>query len=1438
MRKEKIQYLFKGADTDTDIEIKSLENGVYISSVNMRATSKGTENARTKIGGSILVDDYAQTLSDNGLDITGLKCIGAIRVEDKNIVVLADDTESCICIDNHVVVYGSDLRFREDYPVQIIATVNGDNINLFMNDRQTPPLILDLNDVITNAGDHVPEASGGTQTTKYFTDFDICDHTPQLNAPTNRPTFKSLEPALANGLPSGKYAYQIQYVSNDGSKTAFSLPTQYIPVPEHVDNVNDIYSEIHSNEISVGRMVGQNTNYGIRIRIRISNKWEYDYIRIKRTVYRDGQGFDNPPTTETHNLSEYNIKERPYGTYDFVDDNSVQWSAHDETEEDANIIEKAQAIRYYKDRLIIMNPTYCSHELDTTDLFLDQGGKLAWPVIEDLSYKGHHDIGNQVNYLSLMRGERYGWYVIGIDSVGGKTFAVPVKNGDTEGVNDFTNYQMPNRREEISTDTDDAGDSVDTADVDSGGGASVSSTHEVFEEDPVDRSTLGFQPVISVNSAENYNPFTPTGDGGAHHNHEYDKYGYWLCPITNVDSQAYAPQGFRNKYFSMGMQFKGLDITKLPDQTRSFSIVRTRPAGRVVCQGLAGYSLTERSTVNAAYKDTSKVWFYSPDIDPVFGSNPDIFTDILENPTDYQVQLVSPLGFFSEPFSEGLIDLLCQTFQYEDETHNPGDVAANIGRGDGYVSFGRWRNTSAASGVESSTDQFIYDVTAAAQNEFSLRHGVLKLTLGTAIYASAGNNDQDGTDADVKNWHEPVYVVNIIKNELNADSDGVINCVDTYHIQHLESVIGLSTHSKERFLLVDERPEDCIAQGSNNGYVYVDGKAWLTNIPTGDYATIMTALTSNGVYNDGYKDIYGVCRGYQTRRGGALDTYISFNMDYFNETYGGSYNSQFYHPPEGSVISVKYDARQPISVFGGDTYIGRVLAPMIDLDMELNETVANNKANCFKLLKGFPFHDIVFSAYYDRAGSSYGTWTLGTVATSIDYIRQLAMEFVCESRMNIPMLYNDSWPRKNYVIRPNEITTTNWEGATELEILADANVHQYYADDYKDEYTMWSWGGFHFPMAKNADYGKQWRSRYFTQPAVGFTERLNFPNYILWSNERNQPGVVNALKSFPVTNQYKISDRYGDIMYAFDASSEKGSNLYAICQYGVVVLITEKDLLYLYGGEELGLVGADQFMKAQYFIPNGESTRYGVDYDNWKTIAEFGDSLFFANSDGVYKLYNNQIQPIENNYYKELDQQVLQYLKGNTDDVKAVVDHKHKEYWLYIKQPGIEPRTYVYDIERNSWAGYYTYQGQLFWSDKHDVYTIVATEGYLPPQSRKLNAGLDYSYGGNPAEIKLAILAEPGVEVDYNTVKIFGDKPTKVEFSRTETALPEVTLSATKGIYYLKKYGPSHWQNRIPAMSDGKLMQSRVIIIRVQHVEFSAYTIKAVGVKYNRLRQQ
>lgn len=1286
----------QGANRDQEDEfIGSISEGEYIDGNNVRPTADtGDQAALKKINGE--TEKFT-----NNLGGTTYKCIGKIEVNSKIVEFWVDTNKtlaSIIRVDGDVVLKSTDFPIDVDHPLQIDKNESCIGGEIYVTDDFNRPMFFNVQDMIDSLA---------ASSTKYFADFDLSKFILSLETVLDHPVFIRRETVGAGGgLPVGMYQYAIRFVTDDGDRTAFSVSTPLIPVPAQASALSTQYPSVKT--IGAVPSPTVDTSIGLRIRFRVNNLLDYDFVEIKRVAFNAGQPLGTIPSSEI--IARIDIFPQEVSVRDFVDPGDQTQIPETITDEEdtqqLSAIKRCKTLRYFEQRLHLMNVEFESRDLDNTPLsFLQTSGNEMFEVIQDLGITGYNDSFQHAYNQSYRRGERYGFAVVGYDDRGERTLAQKVPN--------FNNHLMPNRRDELSADT------IANSPLGSVTANSVSdnntNTAEVFDLTQSVRktdfcevkniATDGSKPEGVVNnifnrtgagsgsctdldgvgvfnrvnaSALGYQPYHPTTASDNTTSHDFQ-----VNPEVHLASNTFAkyqPKGYAPRYYGLGMALSGLD--NIPSYMKAFSVVRTEPAGRVVAQGLGVYKLTKAPTSNnglgvvSAFKDRDRLWFFSPDIDKGFVGSATI-QDILNDPGNgnYQVQLVSPLGFFSEVYNEhkisasqsgtpftlhqGIDIMSYARILFEDGTINIGDTTGTIGNA-GYVKFGDWRNTSVNPNASGTTIFTLKDFT-----EHTTESGLgtfYEIKLDKEIYnIQTSGGLKDFNNSAVKNFHEPFYIINIVQTGKNVPDTDITEYTETGHYQKIESIIGKSDGSADQeYALVDERWEDCIpalslahATAGDDRFVWVQDTSgqqfrWqnITFKTPAQITAILAALTTG----------QGVFR----------------HENVNNREFLLKFDFPTFAPPTDSLILVKYDNTVPIKVFGGDTLIGESIFTTQDNEYPAGGGKFGNYAtdnNAFGLFVGWPYYKFEISPrvyIVNNAGAAVDKIQDNNTA-SIDFIRQMAFVFTCETKVDQSLYFSGSgssqfFPHIHYVMRPNRWDTDD----------PTDNIQTNYFTDYPGEDSRWILGGIRYIPSANVDYSSTNIERSHTsKPVVGFEEETEFCTLDTWSalrpiNVQDAPGV----RTFPVANRFTVSDDQGEIKFAWSATSSKsGHNLYAVCEEGVAMLLVNKRILSnATGDDELVVKGGaetDVTLDERWI-----STNVGMNDEFWRSFAEWDNALYFANKNSVYKLFDNNLEDIGRiKYHSKLYNDSLSRLQADfSDEVTGVYDTLHNEYWLQINR--------------------------------------------------------------------------------------------------------------------------------------------------------------------------
>jgi hypothetical protein len=1340
----------RGANPDLEDELLSGQEGIYYDAVNMTTNDmSGKNSAAVKIQGEEIKYPAIDNRCNGGTGAPlspSYECIGVVEINEHIVEFWADGAgvePPFIRVDGLIVCMTYDFPIQALYPLQIAkneACIGGE---VYITDFNVPPMLFNIKDLLVNSGVNVG-ATQGVCTEKYFSQFNLNEHLLILKRVLDRPAFIRLDSQITgydhvfgvSGLPFGYYTYSFRYVTQDGERTSFSAPSNQIPVVRAVSGCS-----VYPGSRTRGGFpdITASSGYGVHFRMRVNNEANYDFIEVRRDRWNDGAILGVPANSEI--IGKFDISNGEFSVLDILDFGAEpeEVLSGDDVTNVMAAVNRAKAIRYFNSRLYLMNIEYASRVIDIDVDIIDDGNAI-FPCVEKMGKLGHNDIYKAVHNKSQMRGEQRAFGVVLWDDQGQWSYAKKINTGSA--------YQMPNRREEVSADALEM--SYFGVPVAANVSNIVSNTYEVFDlADAVQKTNAclfanifaqsgsingknltgndaDFQgtpcpdaPAGFVSTTDiGYKPFRPTGQDDA--NCSYLNYCVNIRAFPGGSSSLqYFPYGFEPNYFSLGIAFKGID--SWPEWAQAFSVVQTAPAGRVVAQGLGYYQMESATgTGNNTGKSQNTLAVFFPDLDEDMGLNVGAVDDIINNPTQYEIEIVAPLGFFTEVWSHDNkpitgrsdgIDMItyCRIIKdngvgagYINPTENP-LMGIDDGSGNRYVAFGKWRSDSQF-GLPAT--QKTYGITAFVDHsESGGRQKYFRVSVNGTIYNNpyAGTNYTFHSDG-VKNWHEPVYVINIVKKNTGIADTNVTNYEFAGHYQKLKALVGISNgDSGQNFILVDERWEDC--KSITNGiltssytalerFVYIEDPngietRWLCvdGKTAGQITSILTDLTNNGVYNvtdtSGTYPIYGIYRTSQSSTGTCPDYYLDFT--WFNT----SFNINFFVPQEGFRVYVRYDNRIPVRVFGGDTWIGENMWAVKDKRYNKNGNPANDvvdigngQGDRFSINIPFPFQKYRINPRIYIVESATGLNNIldqdicdfnNNLGSLTPRVRQLIAMWTSETRVAVPFGFNDEvtkhspdqfFPLKNYVMSPYEWSDSQF-GSGATAVYADNNLWADYETDYGDEYLNWGLGGFRFRQNINIDYSKADNTRSFTTtPKLGFEDNSHYCSRVIWS-ERRPSNIQDtpSVRTFPQSNVYDVSDDTGEIKFAWSAVSNNSNNLYAITDSGICLLLVDKRVLYEINADELATVGSD----IGGILNEVWLTRtIGMSDEMWRSAAEFDESLFFVNKLSSYRLFSNQLVDIGRLGYHSViyGEYISNFGTGYLDHITGVYDPLKSEYWV------------------------------------------------------------------------------------------------------------------------------------------------------------------------------
>lgn len=1478
----------KGINSDTDKEILGLGEGVYVDAVHLRNLSQdGSNSALKKVKGEVIhypnYDNRCFLETQSTLSTT-YECMLTLEIDNHIIEVWASNDpinyDPYMRVDGKVVLMSENFPVDLEHPLQYDKNENCVSGEFYITNNNTPPMVFSLKDIMENSG--MIGTVGCTQ--KYFADFNIDEYTVNISASLHKPWFVKQDLSTtgynevfgAAGVPVGSYSYCYRFVSPDGDRTSWSPITEMIPVAQSIASADNFFPARRS--YSKDSNIASPSPYGNHIRLRIENYNGFESIEIRRDSWYSSDPIGTTPISEIIGLMLVNG-----GVYavDVLDkcgaDEVEEVITLDEQLNQMTSIERAKSIRYFNDRLYLMNIGYASKDIDDKLEFVS-GSDLVVPTIQKIFKLGHKSTFNGTHYKSNMRGDTVGFGVAVFDENGNISYVKKIDGAES--------FDFPNRREEISnlTDLSSYYGTVKAATV--GGG--VSHTHEVFDHaNAVNRSGL-----MSANimDGDDWNPFNPTGQ--ADNSSDYGSLVNYKVKNNGGSWKNYNPRGFGLDYYSMGIAFKG--ILELPSWASGFSVVQTESVRKVVAQGLGFYRIEKAGGIFGANgnKFANRFYVYFPDLDESTGISPQIADELLAGIFDqYEVQLVSPMGYFSEvysfdsadfPVKARMADMItyCRVLKDNGEI-NPDGIDGIVSAGDHYVGYGaNKKNVPPACFPSNGNGNNNFGIINF--NEVTTGSGVGKyfeIELDESFYNYLGAGGVlDGDSTAVQNWQEPIYAINIVKKNAEIIDSNTTQYRYTGHYIKKESLVAEGTGAPITVPLVSERWEDCIPRVSNHtnsGYSYLDRFVWVENAigekkrwlnvtykTAAQINDVVVDLTANGVatitesITGAQFDVYGIYRS-NDEQVGLDNSQRGFNLIFEAFT---SLPNEYMIPEQGKKVYVKYDNRIPVRVFGGDTWINDSIWAVVDNQYNKN---ANPEGDDFAWNMPMPFNkyelspdiQIVKDASNIIPGNriqSETTFDFQELATP-STIRQWVLMWTAETRINLSYAFNDEsakhstdqfFPLKNYVMRPNKWSDNEFAdpGTDGVNVYDDNHMKQdEYASAYGSEFLLWGFGGFRFRPQTNIDYSKSQNTLLLTStPQIGFDEQTDFCTRVLWSEKRpinaqNTPTV----RTFPPANYYDLSDDTGEIKFAWSAiSSDKGNNLYAFTDSGWALLLVDKRVIHEINANELATVGSDVGGILNHLWLDRS---VGMHDETWRSWAEYSNMIFFHNGVSAYMCVDNQLQNITDNGWKEMYlQRIAPYIgSGYSTKLSGVYNVLHKEFLMNFDTVDLDdpiiPRSLIYGVTQGA------IQSRLIYD--FDKYLAIGNKVYGMRDSKTYLLGVGNIYGRDNIECFVTGVSDKEIFYDKEFIRIrvnSNTKPERIEFfSSYEDYLngsPSSIVDASASPVAIKDY--FGYECYIPRKSvpPHNRQQGRLVLFKIVNSEDEDFTISSAIVQYKRLK--
>lgn len=1500
----------KGINSDMNKELLGMRDGEHVGARNMRSVSMDGDNmAKKKIKGE---QELYPNIDNRCLNGTGLplnenyECMMTQEINGHIVEVWASPTAPVdpplMRVDGKIVLMSNTFPVETDKDIEYHKNENCVGGEFYITRKDFTPMVFSLKDLMLNSG-MTFGGETGTCTTKYFEDFDLDDFTVGVTVPLYKMKFIKQEAGAtspydvvfgANGLAVGYYAYSYRYVTADGDRSGWSPITETIPVTQ---SVSANWSPQFPNQQTYSKdpNISSPSIYGNHLRLKYENDGSFDFIEVRRDGWYAGDSLFSPPVSEIVGSYTIGTGLNVINVFDYAAPDEVQEPLTvEEVSEVPEVIDGAKAVRYFNSKLYLMNVKYRSRDLNDDITLLDPAAPI-FPTIEKLGKKGHSDAYNVANYKSNMRGEVHGFGLAVFDNSGSRSYA-------TEIIDD---YEFPNRRDEVSAETIGTcyTGCVRAASTDGNTGVF---THEVFDhEDAVKKDdgdievNLLQQTFLGADTGP-YKTMTPVSqtDNSSTYGNRINKRVATRSNPTSGGRQTYYynPVGYGLDYYSMGAAFKGIDASTLPPWADGFSVLQTNPAKRVVAQGLGYYDIIEagKGLGPNAGKELDSIIVHFPDLDADSGLEPGIIDDLLVNvgsSSPYRIEVVSPLGFFTEVYSffRNEVDLRCDgtdMITYCRILRDTGQMNPNWTGGvglNGYVAFGTWRElsenpTAFPSNTNNQNGAVAHNLfTIDSVQEVNTNTGTglnIRINLSSQLYNQAYcSADQQNFDSNpLKKWQEPIYVVNLVKDNATINQGTISEYNYTGHYVKLRSkILESDGSSTQTATLVSERWEDCLPNINgqfNNAYSSLERFVWVTdtsgnsnrwlNVDSktpAQIATIQADIVANGFY-------------VATDSSGSYNVYGTYTSSESVEGTGRTFTLTFNNLPLGYTVEVRYDNRIPIRVFGGDTFIN-------DHTWAVHDNRYNKNANPIDTTHEFRFNvpfpypayqmvdDInilrdptnVLTPRY-QGGGFYGLhefrFDVGFfgVGSGVNpaKIRQMIATWTAETRVNLSFSFNDEadltsynsqfFPQRNYIPRPYK-----WkEGSEDVlppdnnNFLEENNMHEEYYDDYGQEWYNWGLGGFRFKHQTNIDYSKKQTTEVVQSiPAVGFDEENDYCTRVIWSvtrpiNIQDSPTV----KTFLPNSFYDISDDTGEIKFAWSADSGKGNNLYAFTESGICIPLVDKRIVHEINASELATVGSDQGgVLSELWLDK----TVGMDGETWRSWAEYGNTLFWSNSVSSYMLTANQIKDLCETGYSELYRRAFVPHITDSHNMAGVYNILTKEYYVGVEGDADvnEFSTLIFGVKQDALQCESDYRYDKYLAVNNTVYGMKDMVTYRLDEGNLLD--------GSEYECWVAGASDKDIYYDKEFIRIrvnSPSRPKRIEFFDNYddfvAGTPSSTVDASVNPLNIKDFWGYECYIPRKDVAPRNRQQGRVVLFKIVSEEDENFFISTTGVQFKVLK--
>lgn len=716
-------------------------------------------------------------------------------------------------------------------------------------------------------------------------------------------------------------------------------------------------------------------------------------------------------------------------------------------------------------------------------------------------------------------------------------------------------------------------------------------------------------------------------------------------------------------------------------------------------------------------------------------------------------------------------------------------------------------------------------------------------------------NSSAFNDADTRDWHEPVYVVNLIRRNASVPSNSVDRYINTGHHVKIESCIGIGTGQPQTVQLLNERPEDVFDIGGGNRYVYIQSNgeitrwlcwtnnAYLQSLPPAQLGALIAALNAGTPFtdNDGnlVHGLYGFNQG-DWLSSGQIAPFASISFGLWGTT-------PLACPPENSRILVRYDSRSPIRFFGGDSTISMSSDCFVNSFREVGNsnqiTTSSFGPYTRSYIPRLPYIGYKKNAQYNAVIQAQApTIFASDWAVRMRSIRQWVVCWEAEQRSAYRYAKGNpdlsvggpyQWPKIGYTIKPYIYTSSNFTDGMFLypTIFVDGAPVQI-------QQGPQATGGIPFADSYNKDYWKQPFVSGFGVPfddIGGYQEKTYFPTGLISSLEvdpllRDVPG----LRTFIDGNLKVVSEENGEIKTIASVLGGGGRNMYAITERGVVRVLTNKNILTGASGEVISTQSIENYWGEEMWL----SRNIGSPDQMWQFFVKgfatmgssYADSFFWADRNSVYRMVGDQIIDIgRNRFLSFLLPKLRTYPQGYVVGANGFYNRKHNEAWMTLVdrssvEQGEATRTplkllVVYNADIDNWVGVFTYRFDAYAQVGNDIF------GHRDLETYRVDVDNNYTISGDTREATITVPMTGDLDSykEFLRWRISGDialsKPDKIQILDPQfNVMCEMPGVGNTSPYWVKHYdGWEGWADRTLSSydPDRKLPQNQYFYLRL-----------------------